>query len=216
MQKREGREWGVKTIVKNTLSLTAITLVMGILLGAVHYVTARPIAVQEQKKVEEAYREVFPEADHFEEQDMGGLSDRLSRALSDGGHEEEQIDAVAQALDGDGALLGYVLTVTTSQGYGGDIQLTMGVAEDGTTEGISFLSIEETAGLGMRADTEEFRSQFSGKRTDSFAYTKTGASGENEIDALSGATVTTNAVTSAVNAGLTAFQALNEEGGETE
>ena len=109
-----------------------------------------------------------------------------------------------------------MLTVTTAQGYGGDIQLTMGVAADGTTEGIAFLSIEETAGLGMRADTEEFRSQFSGKQVDSFAYSKTGASGDNEIDALSGATVTTNAVTSAVNAGLTAFQTLQEEGGETE
>ena len=112
---------------------------------------------------------------------------------------------------------GETVTITkTAQGYGGDIQLTMGVAADGTTEGIAFLSIEETAGLGMRADTEEFRSQFSGKQVDSFAYSKTGASGDNEIDALSGATVTTNAVTSAVNAGLTAFQTLQEEGGETE
>ena len=207
----------MKTIVKNTLSLTAFTLVMGILLGVVHYVTAEPIRLQEQKKVEEAYRNVFPEADHFEELEMEApLADRLNEALIEGGHSQERVDAAAQALDKENQFLGYVLTVTTAQGYGGDIQLTMGVAADGTTEGIAFLSIEETAGLGMRADTEEFRSQFSGKQVDSFAYSKTGASGDNEIDALSGATVTTNAVTSAVNAGLTAFQTLQEEGGETE
>ena len=56
MQKREWRKSGVKTILKNTLSLTAITLVMGILLGVVHYVTAEPIRVQEEKKVAEAYQ----------------------------------------------------------------------------------------------------------------------------------------------------------------
>lgn len=207
----------MKTILKNTLSLTAITLVMGILLGVVHYVTAEPIRVQEEKKVAEAYQEVFPEADHFEEEDLeNSLSERLGEALAAGGYTDEEINGAARALDPEGGFLGYVLTVTTSQGYGGDIQLTMGVAADGTTEGISFLSIEETAGLGMRADTEEFRSQFVGKRTDSFVYTKTKAEAENEIDALSGATVTTNAVTCAVNAGLTAFQVLNEEGGATQ
>ena len=52
------------------------------------------------------------------------------------------------------AMIGYVLTVTDHEGYGGDIQFTMGVRIDGTLNGISFLSIGETAGLGMKA-TEE-------------------------------------------------------------
>ena len=90
----------MKTIVKNTLSLTAFTLVMGILLGVVHYVTAEPIRLQEQKKVEEAYRNVFPEADHFEELEMEApLADRLNEALTESGHSQERIDAAAQALD---------------------------------------------------------------------------------------------------------------------
>ena len=64
----------------------------------------------------------------------------------------------------------------------------------------------------MKADTEEFRNQFTGKKADAFTYTKTGATAENEIDAISGATVTTNAVTNGVNAGLSFFRTLSEGG----
>ena len=54
----------------------------------------------------------------------------------------------------------------------------------------------------MEAKQPAFYEQFSGKKVDAFAYTKSGATAENEIDALSGATITSNAVTNAVNAGL--------------
>lgn len=77
--------------------------------------------------------------------------------------------------------------------------------------GISILSIGETAGLGMKANTDNFKKQFQDKKVDKFKYTKTGASSEDEIDALSGATITTNAMTNGVNAGLCAFQYV--EGG---
>ena len=50
--------------------------------------------------------------------------------------------------------------------------------------------------------TDEFKSQFAGKNVAQFKYTKSGAASDEEIDALSGATITTNAVTNAVNAGL--------------
>ena len=64
----------------------------------------------------------------------------------------------------------------------------------------------------MKADTEEFKSQFAGKQVDAFTYTKNGASADGEIDAISGATITTNAMTNGVNAGLCAFRVM--EGGE--
>lgn len=88
----------------------------------------------------------------------------------------------------------------------------MGVALDGTTLGISFLSISETAGLGMNADTDSFKDQFKDQNVPEFSYSKTGATQEGEIDALSGATITTNAVTNGVNAGLCVFQLLSEGG----
>ena len=56
----------------------------------------------------------------------------------------------------DGSEAGYVITVTDKDGYGGDIQITVGIMSDGTVNGISFLSISETAGLGMRAKEPSF------------------------------------------------------------
>ena len=60
----------------------------------------------------------------------------------------------------------------------------------------------------MRAKEDEFKNQFSGKKVEHFTYTKSGSSADNEIDAISGATITTNAVTNGVNAGLYYIQTL--------
>ena len=87
----------------------------------------------------------------------------------------------------------------------------MGVQNDGTLNGISILSISETAGLGMKANTDSFKDQFKNKKVEKFSYTKTGATSDDQIDAISGATITTNAMTNGVNAGLCAFQYV--EGG---
>ena len=54
----------------------------------------------------------------------------------------------------------------------------------------------------MRANTDEFKGQFANKQVEQFTYTKTGAKSDCEIDALSGATITTKAVLNAVNGGL--------------
>lgn len=130
----------------------------------------------------------------------------MRSVLDENGFEAQEIDKMVKAIGADGSQLGFVVTVTTSEGYGGDIQFTMGVSEDGTLNGISILSIGETPGLGMKADTEEFKSQFVGKNAEVLRYTKTGAAADDEIDALSGATITTNAMTNGVNAGLCAFR----------
>ena len=81
----------------------------------------------------------------------------------------------------------------------------MGIANDGTLNGISILDISETAGLGMKAE-EVLKPQFAEKNVPVFTYTKTGAVSEDQIDAISGATITTKALTTAVNGGLTYFQ----------
>lgn len=198
------------TIVRDTIAITVITLIAGLALGAVYNITAEPIARQEQLAKDEAYKAVFADADTFEvieeEEDP-----QLQAYLQDDGHTAQTIDEVVQAEDSSGTPLGYAFTVTTSEGYGGDIQFAMGVQDDGTLNGISILSIGETAGLGMRADTDEFKSQFADKQVEEFQYTKSGATQDNEIDALSGATITTNAMVNGVNAGLCAF--TYEEGG---
>lgn len=185
--------------VKNTISLTVITLVAGLLLGMVYEITKNPIAKQQQNAKEEAYKEVFAQAASFEEIEMD--SGKVGSSLKKKGFDAE-INEAMQVLDKSGNPAGYVLTVTDHEGYGGDIQFVMGVKKDGTVNGISFLSISETAGLGMKAAEDDFKNQFAGKKVKNFSYTKNGVSDESEIDAISGATITTNAVTNGVNAGL--------------
>lgn len=200
-------------IIKDAMALTLITLVAGAALGAVHGITKEPIARQEALTKAEAYKEVFEEAKDYSTVEMTDeLAGQLRDSLDSEGYQAQSIDEIVEAVDGSGASLGYIITVISSEGYGGDIKFTMGVQSDGTMNGISILSISETAGLGMRANTDEFKSQFVGKNTDKLVYTKNGASADNEIDALSGATVTTNAMTNGVNAGLCAFRVM--EGGE--
>ena len=200
-------------IIKDAIALTLITLVAGMALGAVHGITKEPIARQEALAKEAAYKEVFADAESYETVEMTDeLANQLRSSLDSEGYKAQSIDEVVDAVDGSGNSLGYVITVITSEGYGGDIKFSMGIQADGTMNGISILSISETAGLGMRANTDEFKSQFVGKNTDQIVYTKNGASADNEIDALSGATVTTKAMTNGVNAGLCAFRVM--EGGE--
>ena len=200
-------------IIKDAIALTLITLVAGMALSAVHGITKEPIARQEVLAKEAAYKEVFADAESYETVEMTDeLAGQLRSSLDSEGYKAQSIDEVVDAVDGSGNSLGYVITVITSEGYGGDIKFSMGIQADGTMNGISILSISETAGLGMRANTDEFKSQFVGKNTDQIVYTKDGASADNEIDALSGATVTTKAMTNGVNAGLCAFRVM--EGGE--
>ena len=196
-------------IIRDALALTAITLVSGLALGAVYGITKEPIARQEELAKQEAYQEVFPEAEQFQTVTLDEeLSGQIRSGLDEAGYTQDSIQEVTEALDDEGQRLGYAITVLTTAGYGGEIQFSMGVSLDGTVNGISFLSISETAGLGMKADTEEFRGQFAQKQVEAFTYTKNGASEEDEIDAISSATITTSAVTDAVNAGLCAFRIL--------
>lgn len=198
------------TIIKDTMALVLITVVAGAALGGVYTITADPIAYQKQLAKDEAYKAVFADADTFEpvisEEDPA-----LEAYLDENGHPAQTVNEVVKAMDSSGSPLGYAFTVTTSEGYGGDIQFAMGVRDDQTLNGISILSIGETAGLGMKADTDEFKSQFADKNVEEFQYTKSGATQDSEIDALSGATITTNAMVNGVNAGLQAF--AYEKGG---
>lgn len=191
----------------------AITLVSGILLGAVYEITKGPIAKQEEQAKMDAYAKVFEEAASFEAIPEEVLSEAdMRKVLDDNGLTACTVKEALKALDDKGSVLGVVMNITDSEGYGGDINFSMGIQNDGTVNGISILVISETAGLGMKATTDEFRSQFAGKKVDKFQYTKTGAASEDQIDAISGATITTNAVTNGVNAGICLFKSL-EEGG---
>ncbi len=186
----------MKNIIKNAMILTVITLVSGVLLGLVYDITKEPIAAAKEKAKNEAYQTVMQEADTFEALEVEEV------ALSVEGCTVDEVVAAKAGSE----LKGYVVTTTTNAGYGGNIQVSIGIAADGTVKGIEMLSIAETAGLGMNATTPEFKGQYADKLVDSFVVNKAGASADNEISAISGATITSNAVTDAVNTAIEYFK----------
>lgn len=196
----------MKNMLKDAAILLLITLVAGLALGFVYQITKGPIALAEEKAAKEAYAEVFPAASDFEEDGLDMPKEAAwQEAWNENGFTGVDIENTLKAVGAEGEVLGYVLTVTSHEGYGGDITFTMGVTMDGTLNGVSILSISETAGLGMKAESV-LKPQFANKKVPSFTYTKQGAASDSQIDAISGATITTSAFTNAVNGGLYYFQ----------
>ena len=140
----------------------------------------------------------FIEADKTLDTSKLGTQTITLKATDVSGNETEKtiksynatIDEVIKAKDKSGNDLGYIITVTDNEAYGGSLQMTVGIKDDGTVMGISFLSLSETPGLGMKAKDDDFMSQFSNKKVDFFKYTKSEAKADNEINAISSATIT--------------------------
>ena len=189
-----------KSLVSDCIKLFIITIVAGLALGFVYNVTKEPIAKQEELAKQEAYQAVFADAASFADVDY---EDSDIQAVCDkNGLTGITMNEIMAAKDASGNQIGYVFNVTTSEGYGGDIQLAVGVQTDGTLNGYDTLSIGETAGLGMNATTDAFKNQYKGIKAKQLTVVKdgTGSQSDEKIDAISGATITSRAVTSAVNA----------------
>ena len=191
--------------------LFGITLIAGLLLGFVYELTREPRRLQQEKAVQEACIAVFPDAQRQGEElrfeDTGYVpGEDLAAELAEDG---VTIGTVYAAYNGD-VFYGVVAEAVSSRGYGGDIVLYVGVGLDGTVNGVSITKISETAGLGMEAPNV-LTPQFAGRSAESFVFTKTGAAAENEVDVISSATITTRAVTNAVNGGMKAAKKMMEE-----
>ena len=138
--------------IKDALTLTLITLIAGVLLGGVYELTKEPIA---QRKIEanaKAYQMVLPEAVEFRaDESLSGkvaVSDSLLRQ-SELAMEQVTVDNAVYGYDGTGAFAGLIVEVTSKDGYGGAIQLAVGIREEGTAKvvsGIDFLEINEQTG----------------------------------------------------------------------
>ncbi len=200
---------GKSKIFKNCLALLLITLVAGAALACVNEITKEPIAQAEEKAKLAAYNTVFTDA-----QFVSLDNEQELLAIANGTESVCTVDEVLAAEDENGNVLGYVMSVTSPLGYGGDIKIAVGISsESNTITGFSVLSNSETAGLGAKCTDEEFSSQFAGKTADGIEYVKGGgAQGDNQIDAISGATITTNAVTQGVNSALDFYNNCLKEG----
>ncbi|MGF7142346.1 electron transport complex protein RnfG [Anaerotaenia torta] len=190
-------------LIRDALALFIITLVSGLALSYVYEVTKEPIAVQAVQKTRKANQEVFPEASSFEEEaELTGLAKSTDFAGVNTDYAGAEIESISKAFNSSGEIAGYNITVSTSAGYKDGIKLVFGYSLEGRIKGIAFLSISETAGLGMKAREPAFIDQFLNKEVLRFVVTKTGAASEDQVDAISGATITSRAVTNAVNAGI--------------
>lgn len=202
----------VKVMLKEAGILFAITLISGLILGFVYELTKEPIRLQQEKAIQEACAKVFAGAASFEELNYVVPEGEMVAELSGLG---VKIGTVYEAKGTGGEQLGYVMETTSTEGYGGNIVLYVGVTLDGTLNDISILEIAETPGLGMKAE-DELVPQFHKKPAGMFTYTKNGSSSDSEIDAISGATVTTKAVTNAVNGAMLVYENLMQGGGSNE
>ncbi len=202
-------EKGYKRIPSAVKTLMVIMLISGIALTGAYSLTKNPIAKQQEQARRAAFREVLPEAVSFDE--VAGLDMAIAAKAGAAWKNEYGASYVNEALRGvnaNGETVGYVVNVTTKDGYKSDlISLTVGITLDGTLKKISFTELNQTPGLGMRADEDAFKGQFSDKRVTAFKLNKTGGSDSPEqIDTISGASTTSQAVVNAVNAALDFYQ----------
>ena len=181
----------IKVIVIPALSLFIICIVVTALLGLTNAVTAPKIEELAVETQEAAKKEVLADAASFGDAEQTQLSGTTYTYY--------------KGFAADGSVMGYVVE-TVSKGYGGDISLMVGVGVDGTVQGVSILSINETAGLGMNAENPEFLEQFLGK-SGTIGVQKNGSS-DTEIQALTGATITSEAMADGVNQALLVCEQL--------
>lgn len=195
---------------KPALALCVITLIAGAALSGVYKLTKDTIAQQQMAANLASYQAVCPEAESF------SYDDTLTAAIDALGGEaygtefgKAYINEAVVGTDAAGNVAGHVFSVTSGDGMEGNITLSVGILADGTVSGIAFTELNETPGLGSLCGEEPFMSQFAGVNTDRFVLNKAGGStADNEIDSVSGASVSSGAIVNAVNAALD-FRAAN-------
>ena len=175
-------ESNVKFIARLALTLLLISMVTAGLLAAVNSITAPVIEQLNVQKQIDAMAAVVPDADtaqQLEYADPSGVVLEVYKTAS-----------------------AYAVKVAAPGGFGGAIEMMVGVGADGKVLGISIINHAETAGLGAVAAEstskgEAFRAQFAGA-SGSVSVTKDGGT----VEAITGATITSRAVSNGVNAAL--------------
>lgn len=158
-----------KEFIRLSGMLFIITLVAAFVLAGVNAITKEKIAEAEKTSNIQAMKVLFPEADEFKE-----INDSINEGFKEG------------------QSLGFCVNVSP-KGYGGEIKLLVGIDNENKVTGIEVLSHSETPGLGAKSTGESFKSQFKGKETD-LSVVKTQTKNSNEVQAITGATVTSRAI----------------------
>ena len=194
-------------VLVNTIALLAVTFVCVTLLAVVNQITRGPIEQAEIDARAQAYSAVYPSAPGFAEvENTREILDSSAELLANSGYSGCSINDVLSVTDNSGAVQGYVVSATSPSGYGGDLQIAVGITKEGKLTGFDVISHSETPGFGAKSTEPEFKSQFAGKPALKLSYSKTGAASETEFDAISGATITSGAVEEAVNSAIVFYQ----------
>ena len=187
----------MKEITTLTVKLLLICGIVAALLAGVNLVTEPIIAANNQTTFEAAMAEVLPEASSFDQLSSEGFTPSETGV---------RLDSIYRAGGG-----GYVVSTVCSEGYGGDISVMVGITADLKVKQAKVMSMSETPGLGAKSTEPKFIDQYSGL-SGGVQVIKNSAPAGNEIEAISGATITSKAVTKAVNAALEAAEAAAKSG----
>ena len=185
------------TVIKTTLILFLITSAAALLLAFVNDKTAPLIAENAGAKQQAALKTVMPSAAKFEQTQA---DEKITAAAAENGCE---INGIYIAKNESGNDCG-ICTIITGSGYDSGLQLAVGVDRDLKVTAIEIISSNETPGLGQKASNDDFKKQFEGK-SGSLSVVKSGAS-DSQINAISGATLTSNGVAKIVNTALKAAE----------
>ena len=199
---REGRP---EAPARRWLPGTVVTsvILIGLCAALAVFVSTKTDPIVEQQRLAEnaaTYQAVLPGAETF------AVPEGAQKALDelDGGVYGDfgnvRIDEVIAAKDAGGNDLGTVISVTNPDGRDAPISLSVGILPDGTLSGIVYTDLNETPGIGMKVEDASFTDQFSGVKADKLTL-------GSEIDAASGATISSEAVVNAVNAALDFYAA---------
>ena len=184
-----------KDMFKLGLNLLIISAVAALLLALTKSVTASTIAQRNEQANAEARKLVLESAQDFEQ--VKDVKTDNSKGV--------EVSEIYEAKDASGNTVGYTLKVLPS-GYGGTIELMVGIdSAKGQVSGINVVSNSETAGLGAKSTDPEFSDQYKGKPLEELSVLKNGTPGDTEIKAISGATITSTAVTNGVDAAIEVY-----------
>lgn len=184
-----------KDMFKLGLNLLIISAVAALLLALTNSVTASTIAQRNEQANAEARKLVLESAQDFEQ--VKDVKTDNSKGV--------EVSEIYEAIDASGNTVGYTLKVLPS-GYGGTIELMVGIdSAKGQVSGINVVSNSETAGLGAKSTDPEFSDQYKGKPLEELSVLKNGTPGDTEIKAISGATITSTAVTNGVDAAIEVY-----------
>jgi len=179
----------MKHIVKPALSLFIVAAIAAVLLGIVYDVMAEPIAENQRRTRERVLGEILVAATEFRE-----VPD-VPTETSDG---RIRIVQIYEGLR-NGELVGYVVEIVTGAGYGGDINLMVGIsAVENRVAGMRVLRHSETPGFGAVISRENFFRRFDGISLNPLTVVNR-AAGQNEFQAITSSTITTMAIVNAVN-----------------